>query len=398
MPEPKDQAPNGQSEETKPESLGDYFDLGVKEIGKENLPSTKKETKEAKEDTTPPPEKTVAPCKECPEGKKREDLVPSDIDWEKVDYATADYPKPLKNKDKIIWVENLKEMTELAHQGADYTQKRQVDADDKKRWEGEFTTKADELNKLGTQFNAIYDKLKDKETLKPEDKKPLEPVTEAQVYEKYGLDEDLIEPYQKKLITDITGLENSVKTMGEKNQELTNAVQVVMLNEAFKRVAEVVKKAREEYPFEEITNEQGENLTAKQFIGLLSAKANLPENKAKNRSLPELAAETVKEIHLMQQKGLEGKAAQAQVNDSMTPEEFKGKFPELFKKLVGPERDKAVADYEAEQSGTPPSLEPKETEVDLSKKTRKEKITSLADAIKEGFKDPEIKAGLTLGG
>jgi len=394
MEKPEDQAPTGQSKEEKPESLSDFFDLGMSEIGGDIIVPEKKE---AKGEGKKPPEKTVAPCKECPEGKKREDLVPDDIDWGKVDYATSDWPKPLKNKDKIIWVENAKELGELAHQGADYTLKRQTDADEKKRWEGEFSTKADELNKLGTQFNAIYDKLKDKETLKPEDKKPLEPITEAQVYAKYGLDEDLIEPYQKKLITDITGLENTLKNVEGKNQELTNAVQVIMLNEAFKRVAEVVKKAREEYPFEEVTNEKGENLTAKQFISLLSAKAQLPENKAKNRSLPELAAETVKEIHLMQQKGLEGNAAVAQVNESMTTEEFKGKFPELFKKLVGPERDKAVADYEAEQKGMPPSLEPKKTEVELSEQSRKGKISSLKDAIKEGFKDPDVKAGLTLG-
>lgn len=395
MEKPKDQAPKGQSEEDKPASLSEYFDLGAKEVGEEIIVPEKRK---AKEDGKAPPVKTEeVPCKECPEGKKREDLVPDDIDWKAVDYASGDWPKPLKNKDKIIWVENAKEFGELAHMGADYTQKRQVDADDKKKWESEFTTKADELNKLGTQFNAIYDKLKDKETPKPDDKKLAEPITESQIYAKYGLDEDLIEPYQKKLITDITGLENTIKNIEGQNKQLTNAVQVVMLNEAFKTVAEVVKKAREEYPFEEITNEKGENLTAKQFISLLSAKAQLPENKAKNRSLPELAAETVKEIHLMQQKGLEGKAATVQVNESMTTEEFKGKFPELFKKLVGPERDKAVADYEAEQEGTPPSLEPKKTEVELGKKSRKEKLSSLEEHIREGFKDPEVKAGLILG-
>jgi hypothetical protein len=352
-----------------------------------------------------PPKKidTLPSEEECPECPRDKDG--KIIQVKKSEQAKKEERKPfkiLKVQGKEIPVYSEQELIDFAQMGIDYTKKRQADSSEKKKWEEDFASRVDKLNETSATFNKIWDTLQAGQptkilgiTTEKEQPKGEVELTKEKLYEQYQIDPEFAEPYQLKMIDDIIEQRKTMKGLELKSNQAFDAVKIMMAEKALINVQKIIIDTREKYPFEEIFDEEGQNLTAKQFLSLLKAKMDSKDYE--NKPLPDIFVETVKDIHYLQSKG----TTQVEVSptEEMSPEEFAEKFPSLFQKTSAKLKDQHIAEYLDNQEKLPPSLKMGKREVDLSKlKQHKGEYKDLDEALLAGFSDPEVSKGFSTGG
>lgn len=344
------------------------------------------EMRVAKEPVKSPPQ-TEEECPGCEKERRAKEAA--------AQKETRTPYKILKVQGKEVPVYSEQELIDMAQMGVDYTKKRQSDSEDRKRWEGDFGDRADKLAGLEQKFNQLWDKLQGKA------ESPAEAVRQqvvsspeqdkAKLYEQYGID-DFTEPATKKMVDEVYALKQTITALDQKTRQAEAQSKLLMLRDALGNLKQVITEARGQYPFEEYFDDNGENLTSKQYISLLQSKAQA----APNRPLPELAVEAVKELHSMQ-KQAKGNTKPLEDILKMSPDAIKSQFPEVYSKLAEHFRPQAVADYETERQKVPPSLSQKRPEVDLAHAGQEKKYDTWQDWLNAGMKDPEVLAGMRGG-
>ena len=301
--------------------------------------------------------------------------------------------KILKVQGKEVPVYSEEELINLAQMGTDYTKKRQADSEDRKKWESEVQEKHDQLEGLTEKFNKMMANLRPGEAIPgigPVAPASPEPISKKSIYEEYGIDPEYADAYQKKMIDDVVELRKRASQYDTKFQELENITNKVILKEAMGTLGETIKKAREEFPIDEIMSEDGsENLTLRQFVALMKAKDEVARRRGQKSDINEVARETVRDLHYIQSKAKQ--TAAPDISDEMNEDDFMAKYPNLAKRLSAKIGTKAVVEHEAEEAKLPPSLETKRREVDLSSIPTK-KPESMNDFVEAGFNDPDVIA------
>jgi len=301
--------------------------------------------------------------------------------------------KILKVQGKEVPVYSEEELINLAQMGTDYTKKRQADSEDRKKWESEVQEKHDQLEGLTEKFNKMMANLRPGEAIPgigPVAPASPEPISKKSIYEEYGIDPEYADAYQKKMIDDVVELRKRASQYDTKFQELENITNKVILKEAMGTLGETIKKAREEFPIDEIMSEDGsENLTLRQFVALMKAKDEVARSRGQKSDINEVARETVRDLHYIQSKAKQ--TAAPDISDEMNEDDFMAKYPNLAKRLSAKIGTKAVVEHEAEEAKLPPSLETKRREVDLSSIPTK-KPESMNDFVEAGFNDPDVIA------
>ncbi len=392
MPEdkPKDQ-PKEESAEKKEEvkitDVHSAFNAADKLFEEMNVASEEEAKKKPKKEV----KAEEKPCRHCPEGKTQEQLTAEDIVWDSIDYTKPDFPLPIKRGDKIEWINTSKEYHERASKELDYTKKTQDVADDRKGMEKEFDEKQRQLTDVATKFSSIYDALERDGKIKPTkeivttEPKEVEP---SAVFERWGIDEELADDSEKRMVTAFVEQENKYNKMAEMVKKQGDAVKFMTLREMGNEVKKAADTAREEFPIKSIIDkDSGEDLTKKQFISTLVTKVDSEEGK--KRPFAEMVTETIKEIHHIQQQQKEEFAAE-QVTDETSVEDFKTKNPVLYEKMVKAIKPSAVAEHEEEIANVPPSLTHIDKDVETSKIVKKGGITSIADGIAKGLSEVEL--------
>lgn len=350
---------------------------------KESLARFDKKEAEAKEagtegETKPEEEKAVSEeeCAECPGNKKREELVVEDIKWDKVNYFDGKWPKPLKVDGKIHWVKDANEWVELAPKGVDYTKKTQALSQERQTAQEEFDQRIADINKklelASSQISSSPGARKE------QPKEPSDEEIEAKLYERYGIDKEFAEPKDVEMIKDLIASDKKRKDLESSFKKVKIKQDILGTKMAADETKEAMKEAIKQFPLKEVVDKDGNNQTFKQFSTLFVAKCKDPKNE--NQPLAKLGFETIREIHLMQQKGKEAPASTLDVA-KLKPEELKKLNPELYKSIAEAEGDKAVAKHEEEGSEQPPSLQTGSKEVE----TKSGKKSDNSRTVKEGL-------------
>lgn len=374
-----DQAPNTGQSKTPEVSYADGFSSKWAELvdgAKEGAAETA---------TVKPAEAKEEPCPGCDKAKAEEAKA-------KADAQRTPY-KVLKVQGKDVPVYSEEELVNMAQMGVDYTKKRQADADEKRKWEGEYESKHRELSDLAEKYEKLLTTIKPGERIPGTEQtfRPAEPINKKSIYEEYGIDPEYADGFQKKMIDDQVAMREKVAAYETKLQQVEAFTNAMVLKETATNLGNVIKQERDKFPIDEIMSEDGsENLTQKQFASMILAKNEQAKAQGKKPDLQEMAREVVREIHFMQSKSKT--VAAPDISNELTPEEFAAKYPDLFKKVSDKIQGKAVADYVESKENLPPSMASRKTEVDISKVESKRKSDNLSDYIDEGFNTPEMRA------
>lgn len=315
-----------------------------------------------------------APCQAPDCVKEREAAAVAEAAKAKPPY------KVLKVQGKDIPVGSEEELIALAQKGVDYTQKTQTVAEDRKKVEGERT----EFSQTMDKFNELMERLNKgnvsqaKESIKAAEPPPVEKTIE----EEYGIDPELADPWAMKMATDL-------RAMRTKNDQLEQTTQLFLMDKIVGVMRDSIGNAVKEFPINDIVDPStGKSLTQGQFIGILKAKLESPENKG--TPLPQIALEAVKELHMSQKMMTDANTEKVKgevISEDISPEEFKAKHPKLFAKLS----DQNVADYLATKGQVPPTLKSKGAEIDTKPKSRVG-VGTISDMVDAAFEDEDILA------
>ena len=374
-----DQGQDTAQSKTPEVSYADGFDSKWKEhmeVAEEGAA----ETAEAK-----PAEAKETPCPGCDKAKAEEAKAKADA--ERKPY------KILKVQGKEVPVYSEQELIDKAQMGIDYTQKRQADAEDRRKWEGEYEGKHRELTELTERYEKLFSTIKPGERIPGTEQafRPAEAPTKDMIYKEYGIDPEYADGFQKKMIDDQVAMREKVAAYETKLQQVEAFTNAIVLKETASNLGKVIKEERDKFPIDEIMSEDGaENLTQKQFASMILAKNERAKAEGKKLDLGEAAREVVRDIHYMQSKSKT--VAAPDISNGLTPEEFAAKYPDLFKKLSDKIQGKAVAEYVESKENLPPSLDSRKHEVDLSKINSDKKLETLSDHIDAGFDTPEMRA------
>jgi hypothetical protein len=376
-----DQGQDTAQSKTPEVSYSDGFDSKWNEMMDVGKEGTAADTTEAKPATA----KKEEPCPGC-DKKKAEQEAQAKADAERKPY------KVLKVQGKDVPVYSEEELINMAQMGVDYTKKRQSDADEKRKWEGEYEGKHRELTELTEKYEKLFATIKPGERIPGTEQtfKPAEPVSKKSIYEEYGIDPEYADGFQKKMIDDTVAMREKVAAYETKLQQVEAFTNAMVLKETATNLGKVIKEERDKFPIDEIMSEDGsENLTQKQFASMIMAKNEQAKAQGKKPDLAEMSREVVREIHFMQSKSKT--VAAPDISNELTPEQFAAKYPDLYKKVADKVTGKAVAEYVETKENLPPSLESRKTEVDLSKINVKKPETS-DDWIEAGFNDPKVSS------
>ncbi len=354
MAEEKDQALEKQStevEEKEPTTLDEHFDIGFEKLEAEATAKEEKKKEEPKVEEKKEVElaKDEELCPECPGGKKKKEPY-----------------KVIKRKGEEIPVYSEEEYDKLASQGVDYTIKTQDLAADKKEAETEYQRHADEMKAMTDKFNAMAINFEERGILPSTKTEEEKPKTKEEVYKDYGIDPEFAEPWQHRLIDDVIETKEKLKEVTQKNLQNEGFMKNIITEKASAGLAEVIKKAREDYPFEEIFDDNGNNLTARQFVMTLKTKVEAAQQAGKAVNIPEITIETVKQFSDMQNKTAKQKGPE--IAADMSEDDFKAKYPELHSKILEHGKDQGVAEHLDGKTDSAPSLTHRKAEVDTSKK------------------------------
>lgn len=319
--------------------------------------------------------------------------------------------KILKVQGKEIPVYTEDELVEYAQKGIDYTQKRQADSADRKKWEEEYQGKADELNALGKRFNEIWDRL-EKSGFKPaEAKAKAQEIVEKEeaggstqagddilempiekVYEAYGLDPEFARDHEKKLINDVITMRKTLAQMDGAVKASQKALHFFQVREVIGEMARVIDDERKQNPFDDQVDEAtGKSLTLEEFSTLITSKARAVVAQGKKLNLDALTRETIREISTKQSKAKDTVA----ISDDMSEEDFIKKYPKLAAKLGKTAGQEAVDKAAEKKSSVPPGLDRRAKEVETKRKVgQHDKVRGMADQLEAAFQDDDILSAI----
>ena len=191
--------------------------------------------------------------------------------------------KILKVQGKEVPVMTEEEYDKLASQGMDYTKKtqtladeRRAFADDKTAATGELQTESKRLADEAKRFNDRLDELVKAKALPKEmlDKTAAalkeaggttDTDEEAAVYKEYEIDPKYAQPFEVKAVKDLARLRKKVDVLESFTQDIAR-------ERANTRVNTIITKERETYPYEEVIDDQGQNITERQLASIVTAK------------------------------------------------------------------------------------------------------------------------------
>lgn len=287
-------------------------------------------------------------------------------------------------------------MVDLGQLSQDYTRKRQADAAERKKWEEEYGKKAEELNALGKRFNDIWARIEgagikvnqDGSVSKGEPAKPDAAAPAAgDIFKEYNLDPEFAQDHEKKLITDVVGLRDTIRKMEGAMNQATQALHFFQVKEVVSEMARIIDDEKKNSPIEDILDDNGKSLTLQEFSTLLTSKARQLNAEGKKINLDALTREVVREISTKQAKA----KASVEVSDDMSPEDFAKKYPKLAAKFGKAAGEDAVDKHVDQESKVPPSLDRRQKDVDLKKHPSSEKgPKGLSDQFEDAFKDQDI--------
>lgn len=195
----------------------------------------------------------------------------------------------------------------------------------------------------------------------------------------------MVDPHVPKLAATLRSTNKKLALLEETNK-------LFFLDKVVNTIQGTITQAVKAFPIEDVKDETGKSVTWDQFVGTFK---NLLENPANNqRSIPEMATEAVKMIHLSQRTLRERTAEEAKseaVSDDIPLDELKAKHPKLFERIS----DQAVAEHAAKAGELPPT--PKSRGTEATAKTVERHTAEgrkLRDRLDDAFSDPEVLAGL----
>jgi len=311
--------------------------------------------------------------------------------------STSKPYKVLRVGGKEIPVATEEEFIALAQKGADYTKKTQALADDRRGAEAEVKKEEDRLASAASRMEDLLNKLIAKgyvpekvgaaikanvaaaeETVDVEGKVDEE---DKAIYAEFQIDPANAYPHEKK----------TVKAIAEMRKEL----QQLRLERATETAEKAIAEERENFPYDDIKDDQGEDLTKKQLWALVVAKKQLSGiEKPDIKMITGWAREAVRDLHDKQRTG-----KPAEITDDMDPAEFMKKFPKLAQTLKVTVGAKAIEENDAEKAKVPPSIKAATRPADLTRKPKADagQRKSLDDFLDAGFNDPETIKALTGG-
>lgn len=390
MPDEKDQA-----KETEKVSRQSQFDKEYDKGWKAVEEMTTIEA--AKRDVATQDDECVG-CDEAEKARRKEEKAKKSKET-----STPEKPyKVLKVQGKDVPVSSEDELVKLAQMGADYTKKTQALSEDRKTAEAEFKAKVEAVEAQATKMNALVEKLMAGGFL-PEAKTAAEkkeavaevaagPTDKSAIYAQFDIDPNYAQPQEKKMVEAIYSMRKDMDDLkafvGEAKSEKVQSV-----------IDSIIADERKKFPFEEITNDQGQNLTALQFQAVVNAKRQalgltdgqpIPPDQ-----IAPLIRDAVKEVHLLQQKSKD--SAVSDFSDGMTEDEFIAKHPDLANRLKTKFGTQAVTEVDAKRAKIPPTLSPIKGQETKPGKGSPEKRKSLGDYLDAGFEDPETLRAITGG-
>lgn len=366
----------------KPQSLEDFFDKGWAEVEAQGS----QETAVKEEAPAQPAKETPCDAPPCVEARKKAEAEAA--------AKPGGWPKTLKVGGQNIVVNSKRELAEkiaefyedenkmvdLGQMSADYTRKRQADAEAEKV----LQEKHDNLEAIAARLEKFYagQGLPPKPAGQPA--QPEQVVDEkAKIYEQYGIDPEYADEGQIKLVDD-------VYAMKQKMARVEAMSDAIVLKEKMAELATALKAEREQYPIEEIMSEDGkQNLTAKQFVGLLQERVNQAvRDGEKNPDINEIGRQVIREIHRMQRQT--AKEVEPPT-ENLSLEKFAERYPKVYAKMVEDAKAKARSEYDAEQANLPPSLRARRSEVSLPKAMGADgSPKTFEDYLDKGMNDPDV--------
>jgi hypothetical protein len=244
--------------------------------------------------------------------------------------STSEKPfKVLKVQGKEIPVATEEEYDALASKGLDYTKKTQLLADDRRTAESQLREEEKRLADAANGLNATLDELrKIKASERPDDqtlKDALHPADDdqyAKVYAEFEIDPKYAQPHEVKSVKEIARLREVVDRLDTGYKEIAQ-------EKANKAIHAVIEKERETYPYEDVIDDQGKNLTEAQLASIITTKKTAAEASGEKADPMKILKESVQEIHLAQKKTREALS----ITDQMDPDTFMKNYPGLAEKV-----------------------------------------------------------------
>lgn len=331
-------------------------------------------------DEPAPPEKKTEPQKK-EEVKAKEDPCPECPD--------KDGKRPIKVltvNGKKVPVYTQEEYDELAQKGAASTETWQKAADHEK----DLTGRESKLADLASPLTKLVDAF---ETGKIPMPQTPEGVTEQKSEIQEILDNEEIDPEIRKVLK---LQQDKLDTLTESNKKFETGAKMQNLAQVRDEMATTFASAREEFPFDDIQDEGGENLAVDIYSGLVTSLyskdklRNKQDPTYKIRSMGDIMRDAAKTIHKLQTTYKQ--AATADSVDGgvpVTAELIAEKHPEIYESI-----GKAAITAHLKGQETIPTIpkasEKGETRVGESKVEPK----GLDDAFDLALKDEEVVAGL----
>jgi len=316
-------------------------------------------------------------AKPKPEEKaKEEPCVGCDDDKTKATAEAKPQPeerkpiKVLKVKGKDVPVYSEDELTELAQKGADYTQKRQRDAD----WERDLEAREAKIERVAPLIERLLQQVESGQPIAPGTQKESKPEEE---------EEQPIDPAAERLIKKMQArldqIESENKTLKQSSQQ-----------EFFKRAQEELNntfvEVTKEHPFTQVKDEEGRNISQELFSAVAAFKANRDQIQMKTnpghkmRSIQEYFAETARDIAYLE-KHFKSNGQPTEI----TPETVKTQFPKVAEKLG----EEAIETYlRQKEDGSAPVVKPSKAEPSVT--ASKKDIKGLDDGLAQAMNDPRI--------
>jgi hypothetical protein len=306
--------------------------------------------------------------------------------------------KILKVQGKDVPVMTEEDYDALASKGMDYTKKTQTLADDRRAAEGELQAESKRLADEAKRFNDRLDELVKAKSLPKEMlEKTAEAIKEAggtsdtedeaTVYKEFEIDPKYAQPFEVK----------SVKEIARQRKELAEIktfTQEIARERANVRVNTIITKERETYPYEDVVDDEGQNITERQLASIVTAKREAAAKTGEKPDPERWIRDAVKEVHLSQKKVKE--TLVPTITDDMDLDTIMAKNPALADKIKAKYGETKV---DLNKDKIPPTLPTARRTVDTTrpKVTRPEGSKSMSDFLDAGFDDPETIKAITGG-
>lgn len=312
----------------------------------------------------------------------------------------------LKVEGKDVPVYSQKELEEHAQKGIHYTKRSQAASDKEKdldRREAEvreFESKIEKFSeKLGQPLQTLM-KAAEEGKLPVGEKEPeVDKDAEMKVKMKEFMENKYIDEDMKAIFKhqqdEIDALKSKTKETESKSQDAEKAA---VLTQQKQQLNEVIVQTREEHPFDDLVDDDGNNLTEDFLGGLVVIQANKDNLRAmsdKNfqpRDIQTIFRDSVinvKKIEDIYRKKFSNSSGEVEP-EKLTAKELAAKYPDQIKELV---QDGVVDFKKNEDETTVPIAKGRDLEAKVEKEA-KPKIKSVKDGLMQAMEDPEIEEGL----